>query len=200
MNSQISLLEGCLAIIAHDGQSYSQLLQQGQTIGHYLDATTSTCVVCSLRLFDENSNHSARDAESDSGEKTADDLQKLGIIFLCRHSAHLGCLIPAVQIPKRRIRGPPSLDDKTKSGVAPTFEVKMTTTLAYQRQRSGDGVSGADSETHSDKEARAPEYYRSKTQERDFLQKVAYDNRLKVGLAKTKGCPVCSSARERRQL
>lgn len=77
-NLQISLLEGCEAILSHDGKSFSSLLHQGQSQGQYYDKETSICSTCGKNLFDNN---------------LLPQLFINIVLFLCRHGHHISCLV-----------------------------------------------------------------------------------------------------------
>lgn len=86
-NLQISLLEGCEAILSHDGRSYSSLLHQGQSQGQYCDKDSSICLTCGKNLFENSS--------------SAPQLVINNVLFLCRHGHHISCLVQNLDsIPK----------------------------------------------------------------------------------------------------
>ncbi|KAK0543251.1 Vacuolar protein sorting-associated protein 41 [Tilletia horrida] len=82
-NLQVSLLEGCCAILHHDGEELSQVLHRNMRGGQYL-SFSSSCESCGKPLFnDPNSSTSVIEASTSM------------VVFLCRHIFHLSCLVPA---------------------------------------------------------------------------------------------------------
>lgn len=84
-NLQISLLEGCEAILSHDGKSYSQILHLAQSQGQYCDKETTRCQSCGQKLFNQHPPHLSITKQAGDGIHC--------VFFLCRHAHHISCLV-----------------------------------------------------------------------------------------------------------
>ncbi|KAK0565354.1 Vacuolar protein sorting-associated protein 41 [Tilletia horrida] len=86
-NLQVSLLEGCCAILHHDGEELSSALHRNLRGGQYL-SFSSPCTMCNKPLINDP-------ADSVEGSDTLSSL----VIFLCRHTFHLSCLVSPDRLP-----------------------------------------------------------------------------------------------------
>jgi len=77
---QISLLEGCQAILNGDSSDLARKLQKDQTSGFFLTAKAQ-CPICSLPLQQSP--------------------QSLVLLFLCRHVVHGGCVSGGDDLPSQ---------------------------------------------------------------------------------------------------
>ncbi|UZJ51584.1 hypothetical protein CBS101457_000904 [Exobasidium rhododendri] len=158
-NLQISLLEGCEAILTHDGRTYSQILHQGQSLGQYCDRKETLCFTCGEKLFEA------------SASSAASSLPINSILFLCRHTHHLSCLVNNVEsIPKITSNG------RQQQTPNQALVLAMNTTQAL--------ASG----NHYACGPYGPQV-RNKQYKVEQQERLRYQNRLKVILKK--GCPIC---------
>lgn len=189
------MLEGCAGILAHDGRAYAQALDRGQTEGMYCDADTvcSTCGKPLLATYKSGMHHINKPNPSNSpasvgAQKVPDSqhqpqfsnevdaLPANAIVFLCRHTHHLTCLVANVaSIPKRSGK-----DEQELTG-DDALVVNMTTTRAL-----------ATGQLHA-AGAYGPQV-RAAQCRRHLQSKLRYLARLRVVLKR--GCPVCQAERE----
>jgi hypothetical protein len=162
-NLQISLLDGCKAILLHDGKTYSSILHQGQSQGQYCDKETC-CLTCGEKLF-----------AGGTTSATTPQLAAYGsIVFLCRHSHHLSCLVTNPDsLPKLNSNTANASSNSTTQQIS---ILGMTTTQAL--------ASG----NHYNNGPYGPRI-RNMHFQSDYQDQLRYQNRLRVVLKK--GCPVC---------
>ncbi|PWN54103.1 hypothetical protein IE53DRAFT_39224 [Violaceomyces palustris] len=169
-NLQISLLEGCEAILSHDKKVLAAELDRSQSRARYCDFETF-CANCSEPLF-VIGNYEISASSSDRPPT---------IMFLCDHAYHLSCLIPPANIPV------PKKQDLPK--------VLITTTQAASRVHNrlgGWGEAGYIERSHSSVEVSENAYgpqRRARENEKAFEMKLAYEARLRAVLRK--GCLAC---------
>ncbi|EPQ28250.1 uncharacterized protein PFL1_04077 [Pseudozyma flocculosa PF-1] len=184
---QISLLEGCDAILSHDNRLLSNELQRGQEYAQYCDGDTR-CVTCKLPLLPKPAsivNGLAASVRAPAPAAAAGaSPQSKTIIYLCGHAHHLHCLVPPANIPTIKERSVP-------------LDLKATSTQAFAaspnvRKR----WSHLDSRAASTVDAISPvellgygPQLRAEERQRAFEERLRYESRLRVLLRK--GCPAC---------
>lgn len=182
---QISLLEGCLSILHQDGRVLQHDLLKGQTMASYCEvktshrvgeATESLCDCCGQELY-----YAQDTAEAASSSSYP------SVVFLCRHSYHLTCLLPVANLPKR----------KADQMTAELLPLSMSATqMASQARVSSSALSDVSSATHrhqaSTRSASFGPAIREERIAQAFKAKVAYSARLR-GALRARGCPTCRS-------
>lgn len=113
-NLQISLLEGCQAILENDGRSFSHILHLAQSQGQYCDKETTKCQTCGKNLF-----HSIENGATTSIGELAINC----VFFLCRHGHHISCLVS-------NIDSIPKFNSSTTSSSSPLITMNTTQALA----------------------------------------------------------------------
>ncbi len=88
-NLQLSLMDGCAAVLFHDRLSYSLELLHGQRHGMHAQAN-SVCHKCARPLLDTAG---VLDGKRFPGKPPA-------VFFLCRHVFHLSCVVDEARLPK----------------------------------------------------------------------------------------------------
>ena len=172
-NLQLSLLDGCNAIIYQDKKSFALEYIDAQRLG-LQTLPESTCNKCHLPMFESPVSLPSGEAPAmvptswaKSGHsKTSATLPT--VYFLCRHVFHLSCLVPPERIPKRATA---AAGDESKM---PLISVTQAGSDVARQIAAG------------------PER-RQEQMEAERELKHRYEARLKVVLKK--GCPVCHERR-----
>ena len=113
---QISLLEGCEAILSHDTKVLSEELQRSQLYASYVD-DESVCATCDAALFAPGAVPKGGVDDTYSAAR-----QPKVVVYLCGHVHHLTCLLPAANVPVVK-----STSGKAIAG----GEIQCTTTQAF---------------------------------------------------------------------
>ncbi len=118
---QISLLEGCEAILSRDTKVLSDELGRSQRYASYVD-DESVCASCDAALFAPGvvSKTSVK-GEAGKGDTYTAARQPKVVVYLCGHVHHLTCLLPPANVPVV----------KPDPATAAAGEVKCTTTQAF---------------------------------------------------------------------
>ncbi|KAN0061073.1 Vacuolar protein sorting-associated protein 41 [Thecaphora frezii] len=187
---QVSLLEGCDAILNHDNRLLSSELQRGQEHAHYCDSDTR-CVGCQLPLLAAaavTSNNAAPPPAAAAATSAFAASDRI-IFFLCGHAHHLGCLVPPAHIPALPVRTVP-LHLKATSTQA--FAASLSVRQRWSQFGSlADGSAPAAADT-MDLAGYGPQR-RAEEANLAFEERLRYDSRLRVLLRK--GCPTCRKER-----
>ncbi|KDN36144.1 vacuolar protein sorting-associated protein 41 [Tilletiaria anomala UBC 951] len=96
-NLQLSLLDGCAAILYHDGEAFSQELRRAQRHGMH-GHVEAPCSKCGRDLYN-------MPAIQENNLR----LELPSVFCFCRHVFHLTCLVAPVKVPKRQQQDLPAL-------------------------------------------------------------------------------------------
>ncbi|KAE8225005.1 hypothetical protein CF319_g2185 [Tilletia indica] len=164
-NLQVSLLEGCCAILHHDGEELSDVLHKSLGGGQYM-SFSSPCAACGKALFNDPT----------SSLQTTDTTSSL-VIFLCRHTFHLSCVVSPDRLPNQS----GTANRPTKPGTIPP--TPGLDRLLLEPDLMPITLTGARIDSFASPERRA---VRTRAQ---FEKKVIGEARMRVLLRR--GCPVC---------
>ncbi|PWZ03315.1 hypothetical protein BCV70DRAFT_197537 [Testicularia cyperi] len=203
---QISLLEGCEAILSHDVQVAAQELQRSQRYATFAD-TDSVCSTCNLALFSSPglAGAGAAGSESNSNSKGAQKTvsatdtfeaarRTKTVVFLCGHLHHLTCLIPPANLP-----APKPEPTRSLASLSTTSQAFSASSSVRLRWNQFDSLSDAAASRYASTStlkatANAAATYgpkaRADSQSDLFIHRLAYDARLRPVLSR-KGCPTC---------
>ncbi|SPO21560.1 related to Vacuolar assembly protein VPS41 [Ustilago trichophora] len=204
---QISLLEGCEAILSHDTKVLSDELQRSQLYASYVD-DESVCSSCDLALFAAKPTAAGGAGGGGAEDTYSKARQSKVVVYLCGHVHHLKCLLPPANVPVV----------KSTAGLV-SGEVNCTTTQAFagtpsirqrwnrieHRQSSSDtngegeaqktiGGGGGVSRTTAASLVEMSTYgplQRAQDGVAQFQARLKYEARLRSTLVGKKGCPTC---------
>ncbi|CAD6885830.1 unnamed protein product [Tilletia controversa] len=165
-NLQVSLLEGCCAILHHDGEELSEALHKSLGGGQYM-SFSSPCAACGKPLFNDPS----------SSLQATENTSSL-VVFLCRHTFHLSCVVSPDRLPNAKASQPPP--SKKPGSVPPTPGLDR---LLLEPDLLPITLTGSRIDGFASPERRA---VRTRA---EFERKVIGEARMRVLLRR--GCPVC---------
>jgi hypothetical protein len=169
-NLQISLLEGCQAILENDGRSFSHILHLAQSQGQYCDKESTKCQTCGKKLFSKSPPLFLHQSSGVEGAAAAAPLAIDSVIFFCRHAHHISCLVSNIDsIPKYN-----SISSSSANSSSQLITMNTTQALA--------------SGNHHACGPYGPQV-RSRQLQTDHQDRLRYQNRLRVILKR--GCPIC---------
>lgn len=194
---QISLLEGCEAILSHDTRVLADELQRSQRYATYADRET-VCSTCGQVLFSTLTAFSGNNEADGAGKMVTDTFsaarQPKVVVYLCGHMHHLTCLLPTANIPAPK---PADLATReillrgtTSQGFASSRSVRNRWgSVDYKADHSITAAADTDGELGAagfGPKLRADELTR-------LLQaKLKYEARLRTTAVSKKGCPSCT--------
>ncbi|KAJ9477425.1 Vacuolar protein sorting-associated protein 41 [Pseudozyma hubeiensis] len=200
---QISLLEGCEAILSHDTKVLSDELRRSQLYASYVD-DESVCASCGAGLFAGR----AGVGGGGKGDTWTRARQSKVVVYLCGHVHHLTCLLPPANVPVVR----------EKEGGGGGMEIKCTVTQAFAgtpsiRQRwnrvshvgfgeegledGAEGIAkkgGAPNQVSQTSLVELSNYgplQRAQDEVANFQARLRYEARLRSTLVGKRGCPTC---------
>ncbi|KAL9936540.1 hypothetical protein V8E36_004608 [Tilletia maclaganii] len=165
-NLQVSLLEGCCAILHHDGEELSNSLHRSLRGGQYL-AFSSLCDSCGKPLYDDP-----------TSTLKVDNPSSPTVLFLCRHSYHLSCLVSPDRLPSS---APAATNKGRPGGIPPTPGLDR---LLLESDLMPITLTGSRIDGFASPERRS---MRARLQ---FESKLIGEARLRV-LLRRGGCPAC---------
>ncbi|CBQ70724.1 related to Vacuolar assembly protein VPS41 [Sporisorium reilianum SRZ2] len=191
---QISLLEGCEAILSHDTKVLSDELQRSQLYASYID-NESVCATCGAALFAAKA--------AGAGDTFTAARQPKVVVYLCGHVHHLTCLLPPANVPATPATAPVSTDIKctTTQAFASTPSIRHRWNRVQQRHADLDdaapeqgAVAGEAKQTAQTGLVELSSYgplQRAQDAVALFQARLKYEARLRSTLVGKKGCPTC---------
>ncbi|TKY89184.1 hypothetical protein EX895_001715 [Sporisorium graminicola] len=196
---QISLLEGCEAILSHDTKVLSDELQRSQLYASYIDAE-SVCASCDAALF-------AAKAVPGAGDTYTAARQPKVVVYLCGHVHHLTCLLPPANVPAATATAAVSTDIKctTTQAFASTPSIRQRWNAVHQHHANANLDGGEGGTEHSAVVGEAKQMVQASVMElssygplqraqdavAQFQARLKYEARLRSTLVGKRGCPTC---------
>lgn len=189
---QISLLEGCEAILSHDTKVLSDELQRSQLYASYVD-DESVCASCGAALFAAKTGAAAADTYSKARESKV-------VVYLCGHVHHLTCLLPPANVPAVKTTG--AVSGELKSTTTQVFASTPSIRQRWNRietQHAGvaeqdDRKAGEGKQVSRAALVELSAYgplQRAQDAVAHFSARLNYEARLRSTLVGKKGCPTC---------
>uniref|UniRef100_V5ELZ1 Vps41 beta-propeller domain-containing protein n=1 Tax=Kalmanozyma brasiliensis (strain GHG001) TaxID=1365824 RepID=V5ELZ1_KALBG len=187
---QISLLEGCEAILSHDTKVLSDELQRSQSYASYVD-DESVCASCGAALVASKTGK--------GGDTWTTARQPKVVVYLCGHVHHLTCLLPPANVPVVKGDGKTSTEVKCTStqAFASTPSIKARWGRVAHQQTELEEEAGKTGEAKQIAQASLIELssygplQRAQDATQQFQARLKYEARLRSTLVGKKGCPSC---------
>ncbi|GAC74618.1 vacuolar assembly/sorting protein VPS41 [Moesziomyces antarcticus T-34] len=188
---QISLLEGCEAILSHDTKVLSDELQRSQLYASYVD-DESICASCGAALFASGL------SKTTGGDAYTAARQPKVVVYLCGHVHHLTCLLPLANVPavKSAVTGAESVKLTSTQAFASTPAVRQRWTSHAWRSFDAEEDEAVAKQAVPASLVELSQYgplHRANHATAQFHARLKYEARLRSTVVAKKGCPTCIS-------
>ncbi len=190
---QISLLEGCEAILSHDTKVLSDELGRSQSYASYVD-DESVCATCSAALF-------ASKAAAGRGDTYTAARQPKVVVYLCGTRASPDLLAAPANVPAVKATvGSAEVKCTTTQAFASMSSIKARWGRVQHRHLNAEGGDGAEERLGDAKQIAQASLVelsnygplqRAEDAVAQFQARLRYEARLRSTLVGKKGCPTC---------